>query len=98
MQKLDTVVAVYTALREAGFDMKSRSIVGNAYKTAEHERLRAEDDDSEQAGSLFRWVAPDAQTQLIGGLAEVAQDDIIERSLVHFGCDDGELGARRPLR
>jgi catalase len=58
----------------------------------------AEDDDFAQAGALYRLMAEDARARLVenlaGSLAEVSREEIIARSIEHFGKADPEYGRR----
>ena len=58
----------------------------------------AEDDDFVQAGALYRVMKDDERARLVenvaSGLAQVKQDDIVERSIGHFRSADPEYGGR----
>lgn len=59
-------------------------------------------DDFSQAGDLYRLIDEDAKTRLIdnlaGGLAQVENTGIVERSIAHFAAADPEYGARVEAR
>ena len=58
----------------------------------------AVDDDFVQAGALYRVMKEDERARLVdniaSGLAQVRRDDIVQRSIGHFGSADPEYGAR----
>ena len=58
----------------------------------------AQDDDFVQAGALYRLMAEDERARLVariaGSLAQVSQQEIVERALGHFRDADAEYGAR----
>ena len=66
--------------------------------TGHYPQVPREVDDFKQAGDLYRLQPADAQQRLIdniaGSLAQVSRDDIIARSIEHFGKADAEFGRR----
>jgi len=61
-------------------------------------RRHAEDDDFVQAGALYRLMQADERTRLVTniaeGLAQVSNDDVIERSIGYFRAADADYGER----
>ncbi|HYG68092.1 MAG TPA: catalase, partial [Anaeromyxobacteraceae bacterium] len=71
--------------------------VSGAVGPAAHVR-HAEDDDFVQAGALYRVMTAPERDRLVenvaGSLAQVRNEDVIARSIAHFGKADPEYGAR----
>ncbi|MEV0204000.1 catalase [Streptomyces sp. NPDC050788] len=67
--------------------------------TGTHEApLHTKDDDSVQAGELYRLMSAEERSRLVaniaGGLAQVTRDDVVRKNLAHFHAADPEYGRR----